>query len=182
MASIDLKKIKGKMHLTNKALQDKLANIRAGRANANLLNQVKVEYYGVPTPLNQIASIQVPEARTLLVAPYDKSSLKAIEQALFASNLGLTPQNNGSTIHLTIPQLTEDRRKELGKQVKKIGEQSKIAARNIRRDFMNEIKKEKDISEDLQRKDEDKIQKETNKEIKEIDSIVSKKEKELMEI
>lgn len=182
MASIDLKKIKGKMHLTNKALQDKLANIRAGRANANLLNQVKVEYYGVPTPLNQIASIQVPEARTLLVAPYDKSSLKAIEQALFASNLGLTPQNNGSTIHLTIPQLTEDRRKELGKQVKKIGEQSKIAARNIRRDFMNEINKEKDISEDLQRKDEDKIQKETNKEIKEIDSIVSKKEKELMEI
>ncbi|KGO20915.1 ribosome recycling factor, partial [Oenococcus alcoholitolerans] len=128
--TINLKEIKDKMHRTSQSLQKELANIRAGRANPSLLNHVKVEYYGVPTPLNQIASVQVPEARVLLITPYDKGSLKSIEQAIFASDLGLTPQNDGTAIRLIIPQLTEDSRKDLVKQVKSEGEKAKVAARN----------------------------------------------------
>ncbi|MDN6899724.1 ribosome recycling factor [Oenococcus sicerae] len=180
--TINLKEVKERMSKVSKALQNDLTNIRAGRANPSILNKVQVEYYGAPTPLNQLASIQVPEARVLLIAPYDKTSLKAIEQAIFASDLGLTPQNDGVAIRLIIPLLTEDSRKELVKQVKAEAEKAKVAARNTRHDFMADLKKDKDVPEDLRHKTEDDIQKATDDEIKELDQIAVNKEKELMEI
>ncbi|EJO01780.1 ribosome recycling factor [Oenococcus oeni] len=179
---IDLKEVKERMGKVSKAFQNELINIRAGRANPNILNKIQVEYYGAPTPLNQLASVQIPEARVLLITPYDKTSLKAIEQAIFASDLGLTPQNDGSAIRLIIPQLTEDSRKELVKQVKAEAEKAKVAARNTRHDFMSDLKKDNDLSEDSRYRTEDDIQKATDLEIKDIDRIADIKEKELMEI
>ncbi|WP_412178703.1 ribosome recycling factor [Oenococcus kitaharae] len=179
---IDLVDLKNRMAKASKAFQNELVNIRAGRANPNMLNKIQVEYYGAPTPLNQLASIQVPEARILLITPYDKSSLKSIEQAIFASDLGLTPQNDGNVIRLTIPILTEDGRKDLVKQVKAEAEKAKVASRNIRRDFMNDLKKDKDLSEDQRHKAEEDVQKVADSEIKDIDQIADNKEKELMEI
>ncbi|MFT8469538.1 MAG: ribosome recycling factor [Oenococcus sp.] len=179
---IDLADLKNRMAKASKAFQNELVNIRAGRANPNMLNKIQVEYYGAPTPLNQLASIQVPEARILLITPYDKSSLKSIEQAIFASDLGLTPQNDGNVIRLTIPILTEDGRKDLVKQVKAEAEKAKVASRNIRRDFMNDLKKDKDLSEDQRHKAEEDVQKVADSEIKDIDQIADNKEKELMEI
>lgn len=132
---------KQKMAKSGDALQRTLADIRAGQANASLLNSVKVEYYGAPTPLNQVASITIPEARQLLITPYDESVLEEIEKAIYASNLGLTPQNDGSSIRLIIPQLTEDRRKELVKDVKAELEKAKVAVRNVRREAMDDLKK-----------------------------------------
>ena len=176
---------KQKMAKSGYALQRTLADIRAGQANASLLNSVKVEYYGAPTPLNQVASITIPEARQLLITPYDESVLEEIEKAIYASNLGLTPQNDGSSIRLIIPQLTEDRRKELVKDVKKKGEETKVAIRNIRRDANDAVKKEakaNEISEDDQKQLEDKIQKLTDGYVKKIDQAIDAKSTEVMTV
>lgn len=140
-----IKKAQDKMAKAEQALQRELGNIRAGRANASLLDRIKVDYYGTPTPVNQMASISIPEARVIMVTPYDKSALKNLEQAILMSDLGINPSNDGSAIRLVIPQLTEDRRKELAKDVKAEGERAKVAVRNVRRDAMDELKKgEKD--------------------------------------
>lgn len=178
-------KTKERFEQSYQSLTRELASIRAGRANASLLDRIKVDYYGAPTPLNQLASITVPEARVLLISPFDKSSIKDIEHALNESDLGINPANDGSVIRLVIPQLTEETRKDLAKKVKKIGENSKVAIRNIRRDAMDDAKKqEKDneITEDQLRGLEKDIQKETDAAVSHIDSIVSEKEKELLEV
>lgn len=175
---------KDKMKKSGEALQRTLADIRAGQANASLLNSVKVEYYGAPTPLNQVASITIPEARQLLVTPYDSSILEEIERAIYASNLGLTPQNDGTAIRLIIPQLTEDRRKELAKDVKAELEKAKVAVRNVRREAMDDLKKgNKDgvFNDDEFHDLEKKVQDETDAGIKNLEDIASAKEKELLE-
>ena len=175
---------KQKMAKSGDALQRTLADIRAGQANASLLNSVKVEYYGAPTPLNQVASITIPEARQLLITPYDESVLEEIEKAIYASNLGLTPQNDGSSIRLIIPQLTEDRRKELVKDVKAELEKAKVAVRNVRREAMDDLKKGNkngDLNDDEFHDLEKKVQNETDAGIKNLEDIANAKEKELME-
>lgn len=175
---------KQKMAKSGDALQRTLADIRAGQANASLLNSVKVEYYGAPTPLNQVASITIPEARQLLITPYDESVLEEIEKAIYASNLGLTPQNDGSSIRLIIPQLTEDRRKELVKDVKAELEKAKVAVRNVRREAMDDLKKGNkngDFNDDESHDLEKKVQNETDAGIKNLEDIANAKEKELME-
>ena len=174
---------KQKMAKSGDALQRTLADIRAGQANASLLNSVKVEYYGAPTPLNQVASITIPEARQLLITPYDESVLEEIEKAIYASNLGLT-QNDGSSIRLIIPQLTEDRRKELVKDVKAELEKAKVAVRNVRREAMDDLKKGNkngDFNDDEFHDLEKKVQNETDAGIKNLEDIANTKEKELME-
>ncbi len=168
------------MTKAEEALQRELGTIRAGVANASLLNRVNVEYYGVPTPLNQMAQISVPEARVLLITPYDKSSLKDIEHALLASDLGIAPMNDGSAIRLVIPQLTEERRKELAKQVKATSEKGKVAVRNVRREMMDALKKAQkngDLTEDQLRDLEDVAQKVTDNSIKNIENITAEKRK-----
>ena len=175
---------KQKMVKSGDALQRTLADIRAGQANASLLNSVKVEYYGAPTPLNQVASITIPEARQLLITPYDESVLEEIEKAIYASNLGLTTQNDGSSIRLIIPQLTEDRRKELVKDVKAELEKAKVAVRNVRREAMDDLKKGNkngDFNDDEFHDLKKKVQNETDAGIKNLEDIASAKEKELME-
>lgn len=170
---------------THQALSRELAGIRAGRANASLLDRIQVEYYGVPTPLNQLASITVPEARVLLITPFDKSSIKDIERAINESDLGINPANDGSVIRLVIPALTEETRKELAKEVKKVGENAKIAIRNIRRDANDDAKKQekaKEITEDDLKSLEKAIQTATDEAVKEIDQMVAAKEKELLEV
>ena len=175
---------KEKMDKAEAALQHELGNIRAGRANASLLNRINVEYYGAQTPLNQLAQITVPEARVLLITPYDKTSLKNVEHALLASDLGLTPANDGTSIRLVIPQLTEERRKELAKEVKATAENAKVAVRNVRREMMESLKKAQkngDLTEDDLHDLEDQAQKLTDKSIKNIDNIVADKEKEVLQ-
>ncbi|WP_432359288.1 ribosome recycling factor [Sporosarcina sp. UB5] len=162
-----------------------LASIRAGRANASLLDRISVLYYGAPTPLNQMAGISVPEARLMVIQPYDKTTLGDIEKAILKSDIGITPSNDGSVIRLAVPALTEERRKELVKEVKKEAEESKIAIRNIRRDANDELKKlEKngDITEDELRREGEEIQKLTDSYIVKIDEIAKDKENEIMEI
>lgn len=174
-----------RMEKAGEALQRELQNIRAGRANVGLLNRVEAEYYGTMTPLNQMASIQVPEARVLLITPYDKSALDAIEHAIYASDLGLTPSNDGSSIRLVIPQLTEERRKELAKDVKGEAENAKIAVRNVRRDAIDTLKKQQkanEITEDDLHDLEDQVQKATDAAVKNIDAIAKDKEQELLTI
>ncbi|MFV9509825.1 ribosome recycling factor [Tepidibacillus sp. LV47] len=174
-----------KMSKTIATLKKDLASVRAGRANPALLDKVLVEYYGAPTPIHQLANISTPDPRSLVIQPWDKSVLGEIEKAILKSDLGLTPTNDGVVIRITIPQLTEERRKELVKIVKKMGEESKVAIRNIRRDGNDELKKlEKngDISEDELRRTQDEIQKLTDKYIAEVDSIIANKEKEIMEV
>src|SRR5699024_4223322 len=173
-----------KMVKDEEALQHELGGIRAGRANASLLNRVTVDYYGAPTPLNQIAQISIPEARVLLISPYDKSSLDDIEHALLASDLGLNPVNDGTVIRLVIPQLTEERRKELAKEVKAVGEKAKGSVRHARRDIREALKKaEKDgeMSEDELHDLEDQAQQVTDEAVKKVDEIVADKEKEILE-
>lgn len=173
-----------KMVKAEEALQHELGGIRAGRANASLLNRVMVEYYGAPTPLNQIAQISIPEARVLLITPYDKSSLDDIEHALLASDLGLNPVNDGTVIRLVIPQLTEERRKELAKEVKAIGEKAKGSVRHARRDIRDALKKAEkngDMSEDELHDLEDQAQQVTDEAIKKVDQIVADKEQEILE-
>ncbi len=176
---------KDKMSKAISAYTRELASIRAGRANASLLDKLTVEYYGAPTPVNQIAGISVPEARLLVIQPYDKTILGDIEKAILKSDLGLNPSNDGSIIRMAIPQLTEERRKELVKVIKKDSEEAKVAVRNIRRDANEDLKKlEKngDITEDELRGFNDNIQKLTDDHISKIDGITKDKEKEIMEV
>lgn len=175
---------KEKMHKATQNLQRELGQIRAGRANASLLDRITVNYYGAPTPLNQMASIQIPEARILMITPFDKSILQDVEKAIMASDIGISPTNDGNVIRLVIPQLTEERRKELAKDVKKEAENAKIAVRNIRRDAIDEYKKQQkngDITEDDLRGLEKEVQTLTDNSIKEVDKIAAEKEKELLE-
>ena len=174
-----------KMTKTVENLEGEYATIRAGRANPNILNKIKVEYYGVPTPMQQLANITVPEARTLMIAPWEPSLVKAIEKAILNSDLGLTPNNDGKNIILNFPELTEERRKEIVKDIKKKGENAKVAIRSIRRDANDAIKKmEKagDISEDELKTNEDKIQKMTDKYVGLIDKAIEKKSTEILTV
>lgn len=167
------------------ALRKELATIRAGRANPAMLDKVLVDYYGTPTPVNQLANIGVPEPRMMTIQPWDKNSLATIEKAILKSDLGLTPSNDGNLIRLVIPQLTEERRAELVKSTRKRAEESRVAVRNIRRDVNDSIKKlekDKKISEDEAKKGQDSVQKLTDKYIKEVDEVLDKKEKEIMEV
>lgn len=167
------------------ALESELATIRAGRANPSVLDRITVDYYGTATPINQMASVSVAEARILVVSPYDASQLKAIEKAIQASDLGINPTNDGRVLRIAFPQLTEDRRKELCKQVSKICEESKVAVRNVRRDGMDKIKAKKksnEITEDDVKEAEKNIQKLTDKFIEEVDKIGEEKNKEIMAI
>ncbi|PLR77666.1 ribosome recycling factor [Bacillus sp. V3-13] len=180
-----LSNTKEKMTKAIQAYTRELASIRAGRANASLLDKITVDYYGAPTPVNQLAGISVPEARLLVIQPYDKSVLGEIEKAIQKSDLGLNPTSDGSVIRISIPQLTEERRKELVKLVKKESEEAKVAVRNIRRDANDDLKKlEKngDITEDDLRGYGDDIQKLTDEYISKIDQITKDKEKEIMEV
>ena len=178
-------KAQEKMDKTINALLNEYSTIRAGRANPAVLDRVMVEYYGTPTPINQMAAISVPEPRTILIAPWDKSCLRDIEKAILTSDLGLNPQNDGSTLRLNFPPLTEERRKELVKGVYKYAEDSKVAIRSIRRDSLEKLKdmkKKSEITEDDFKNAEKKMQDLTDKFCKEIDSISAKKDKEIMEI
>ena len=178
-------KAKSKMEKSINVMLSEFASIRAGRANPNVLDKVKVDYYGSPTPVNQMAAVSVAEARVLVITPWDKSTLKSIEKAIQASDIGINPQNDGQVIRLTFPQLTEYRRKEIVKEVKKGGEDTKVAIRSIRRDAMEKIKAKKknsEITEDEQKDGEEAIQKMTDKFCKEVDEHVAEKEKEILSI
>ena len=170
-----------RMEETMESLDKRFLNVRAGRANASMLDGIMVEYYGVPTPLKQLANISVPEARQLSIKPFDKGVLGDIEKAIFEANIGLTPNNNGEVIFLVIPALTEDRRKELVKQVKQIAEEGKIALRNIRQDANNDIKKLK-LPEDVEKNGNEEVQELINKYNKLVDDKLKVKESELMTI
>lgn len=177
-----IKKAQDNMNKSITVFEKNLGSIRAGVANAALLEGVKVDYYGAPTPLTQMSSVTIPEPRVLLITPYDKSSLDNIEHALLASNLGLTPANDGKVIRLVIPQLTGERRQEIAKEVNKMAEESKIAIRNVRRDAMNSLKKQQkddEITEDEQRNLEKKVQKVTDDATERIDKIAEEKRKEI---
>lgn len=181
----DYIEFESKMKKTAEVLKTQLASVRAGRANAAVLDQITVDYYGVPTPIQQVASVSVPDPRSLLIQPWDASVLKGIEKAILASELGINPQNDGRAIRLVFPQLTEERRKELAKQVKKYGEEAKVAVRNIRRDAIDKFKKQQkasEITEDDYKTVEKDIQKLTDDYIKEVEGIADKKEKELFDI
>ena len=176
---------KDKMEKSVSALSRQLASIRAGRANAGLLDRISVDYYGSPTPVNQIAGISVPEARLLVIQPYDKSALGDIEKAIMKSDLGITPTNDGNIIRLAIPALTEERRKELAKQVKKEAEDAKVAIRNVRRDANDDLKKAEkagEITEDDLRGYGEDIQKLTDDFIAKVDAVAKDKEQELLEV
>jgi ribosome recycling factor len=174
-----------KMLKVEEALRKEFSSLRAGRANPVILERVVADYYGTPTPINHLANISVPDSRMLVIQPWDKSSLAVIEKAILKSNLGLTPTNDGSVIRLNIPQLTEERRKELVKMIKKKAEEAKVAVRNIRRDANENLKaleKKGDISEDDSKRFQDEIQKLTDKHIKDVDNILAAKEKDIMEV
>ena len=181
----DLSEFESKMQKTVSVYEEKLAEIRAGRANPAILNKIKIDYYGVATPINQVAGISVPEARMIVIQPWDASILKEIEKEIQKSDIGINPNNDGKLIRLIFPELNEERRKELVKDIKKMAEDSKVAIRSIRRDGIDEAKemeKEGLISEDEERKAEEDVQKLTDKMIAEIDNLVEAKEKEIMSI
>ncbi len=185
MAKEVLNQTKEKMEKSISAFSRELASIRAGRANASLLDRITVDYYGAPTPINQLGGVSVPEARLLVITPYDKSILGEIEKAIMKSDIGITPTNDGNVIRLTIPQLTEERRKELVKVVKKEAEEAKVAIRNVRRDANDDLKKlEKngEITEDELRGYNDDIQKLTDQSIVKIDDLAKEKEKEILAV
>ena len=174
-----------RMKKTVSVYEENLSEIRAGRANPAVLNKISVEYYGVPTPINQVAGISVPEARMIVIQPWDVSILKEIEKAILASDIGLNPNNDGKVIRLNFPELTEERRKELVKDIRKIAEESKVAIRSIRRDGMEDVKakqKNSEITEDEKAVKEDEIQKLTDKYKAEIDKILANKEKEILNV
>ena len=174
-----------KMKKTLSVLSQDLAAVRAGRANPAVLDRITVEYYGAQTPLNQVAAIASPDPRTLSIQPWDISTLKAIQKAIQTSDLGINPQNDGKQIRLAFPPLTEERRKDLVKQVSKMGEDAKVAIRNIRREAMDKFKsahKKSEMTEDEMHEAEEKMQKLTDKYIKEVDNTVTKKSKELSEV
>ena len=181
----DYKEFETKMKKTCEALSTQLATIRAGRANAAVLDQIEVDYYGTPTPIQQIASVGSPDPRTLLITPWDASILKGIEKAIQESDLGINPQNDGKCIRLAFPQLTEERRKELVKLIHKYAEGGKVAVRNIRRDAMDNFKKQQkasEITEDELKIAEKDLQKLTDDSCKELDKLLENKEKELMSV
>ena len=180
-----LKQFEEKMQKTLESLENEYSNIRAGRANPNILNNIKVEYYGTPTPLQQVGNVSVPEARTIMITPWENSLLKEIEKAILCSDLGLTPNNDGKSIILNFPELTEERRKDLVKDIKKKGETAKVAIRNVRRDANDYFKKQlkaSEISEDEEKDYEDKVQKLTDKYVDKIDSTIENKSKEIMTV
>jgi ribosome recycling factor len=182
---LNTKDFEAKMMKAIAAYEQNLSTIRAGQANPNVLNRVSFDYYGAPTPLNSMADIRVVDAKSLVVKPYDQSTLKAMEKAILMSDVGLTPQNDGVVLRLNFPVLTEDRRKDLKKQVQKSGEEAKVAIRNIRRDAMDlakKMKKDSEMTEDEQKASEKAVQDLTDKFIKEIDTITADKEKEIMSI
>lgn len=165
------------------ATQNELASIRTGRANAQLLDRISVDYYGTPTPLRQMSNISTPDGQSLVIQPYDKSAMADIERAIAKSDLGLTPNNDGSVIRLSIPALTEDRRKEMVKQVKKYGEEGKVAIRNIRRDAQDAVKKlekEENLPEDEIKRQLDEVQKLTDRYTGQMEKVVAEKEQELL--
>ena len=182
---MELVELESRMLKSVEVYEGNLSEIRAGRANPAILNKISVEYYGVETPINQVAGISVPEARMIVIQPWDASVLKAIEKAILASDIGLNPNNDGKVIRLNFPDLTEERRKELAKEVRKIAEEAKVGIRSIRRDGMDTVKDEQkrsEITEDQKADFEDKIQKLTDKYVAEIDKILENKEKEIMSI
>ena len=179
------KKIKSKMTKTLESLEKELSTVRAGRANPHILDKITVDYYGAPTPLQQVANVTVPEARMIQIQPWEASLIKEIQKAILSSDLGLNPNTDGKIIRLVLPELTEERRKELVKDVKKKGEAAKVAVRNIRRDANDAIKKENkagDISDDEAKNSEDEIQKITDKYIAMIDSAIDDKTKEILTV
>ena len=182
---MDYTNLKERMEKSIGAFKEKLSEIRAGRANPAILNKVKIDYYGTPTPINQVAGVSVPEARLIVIQPWDVSVLKDIEKAILASDIGLNPNNDGKVIRLAFPELTEERRKELAKEIRKIAEEAKVAIRAIRRDGIDEAKakqKNREITEDELKSAETEIQKITDKYIDEIDKILADKEKEIMSV
>lgn len=182
---MDYTNLKERMEKSIGAFKEKLSEIRAGRANPAILNKVKIDYYGTPTPINQVVGVSVPEARLIVIQPWDVSVLKDIEKAILASDIGLNPNNDGKVIRLAFPELTEERRKELAKEIRKIAEEAKVAIRAIRRDGIDEAKakqKNSEITEDELKSAETEIQKITDKYIDEIDKILADKEKEIMSV
>ena len=185
MSDFSMEQLEEKIQKSENLLREDLATVRAGRANAALVDKVMVDYYGSPTPLKSLANISVPEPRTLLITPFDPKSIAEIEKAINIANIGINPINDGKVVRLQIPQVTEERRKELTKTVKKMGEDTKVAVRNLRRDANDKVKKlEKsgDYTEDDVKDTLKEIQELTDKSIKEIDEIVAGKEKEIMEV
>ena len=182
---MDYTNLKERMEKSIGAFKEKLSEIRAGRANPAILNKVKIDYYGTPTPINQVAGVSVPEARLIVIQPWDVSVLKDIEKAILASDIGLNPNNDVKVIRLAFPELTEERRKELAKEIRKIAEEAKVAIRAIRRDGIDEAKakqKNSEITEDELKSAETEIQKITDKKIAEIDTLLDNKEKEVMSV
>ena len=182
---MDFNEIEERMKKAIEHLEDELANIRAGRANPAILNKVMVDYYGSMTPINQVGSISVPEARQIIVTPWDRSMLGSVEKAIQKADIGINPLNDGACIRLIFPELNEERRKELVKECKALGEEAKVAVRNIRRDGMDDAKashKNNEITEDELKSIEEKIQKLTDKYVQNVDKTIDAKEKEIMEI
>jgi ribosome recycling factor len=182
MADQIKKQMKDKMGQAVQAFSRNLATVRAGRANPSLLDSIHVDYYGASTPLNQLASVGAPEARLLVVTPYDKSALSDIEKAIQKADLGLSPSNDGNVIRINIPALTEERRKELVKVVGKYAEESRVQVRNVRREANDQLKKDADLAEDELRSAQDEVQKVTDDHIRQIDEMAKNKEKEIMEV
>ncbi|MFC2150639.1 ribosome recycling factor [Calditrichota bacterium] len=184
MMSNFVKDAKERMTKSVEHIRDEMMRIRTGKATSSLLDGIQVDYYGTPTPLNQISNISTPEARLLVVLPYDKGMMQAVEKAILASDVGLTPQNDGSVIRLTVPMLTAERREELIKVVRRVAEEGRVSVRNVRRDINDHIKKaekDKEISEDESHRLQDEIQKETDNFIKQIDEVLEKREIDIKE-
>ncbi|MGI6735719.1 MAG: ribosome recycling factor [Anaerovoracaceae bacterium] len=174
-----------KIAKTEENLKEELNTVRAGRANAAILDRVSVDYYGTPTPIRQLANVSTPDARTILVTPFDPKSCGDIERGIAAANIGINPTNDGKVVRLAVPQLTEERRKELARQVKAMGEEAKVSIRNLRRKAIDDIKKEEkagDLTEDDSREDQDTVQKTVDEAVKRIDEIVAGKDAEIMEV
>lgn len=174
--------LEARMQKSISALKTELATIRTGRANASLLDHVYVSYYGSDSPLSQVANLAVPEPRMITIAPWDKSMLGDIEKAIQSSDLGLNPSNDGELIRIVLPELTEDRRKDLVKQVKQVGEKAKVSIRNIRRDANDEVKKDESLPEDESKRQQDRVQKMTDRFVAEIDQIIEHKDKEILTV
>ncbi len=182
---MDLSDVEARMDKTIDVLKENFSEVRAGRANPAILNKIMVSYYGTPTPINQVAGVSVPEARLIMIQPWDASILKDIEKAILAADIGINPNNDGKVIRLAFPELTEERRKELVKEIKKMAEDSKVAIRSSRRDGMDKAKamqKNGEITEDDLKSAEDNIQKLTDKKVEEIDKILADKEKEILTV
>ena len=182
---LNTKDFEEKMKKAISVYEENLASVRAGQANAAVISKVNFEYWGAPTPITSMADVRVADAKTLTITPYDASTLKAMEKAILASDVGLTPTNDGKVIRLIFPQLTEERRRELAKQIQKFGEEAKVAIRNIRRDandLCKKMKKDGEMTEDEQKASEKTVQDLTDKYVKEVDVVTAKKEKEIMQI